>query len=501
MINPIQQESVKPINSSIIILGIITLFGAFLRLYHIGYKPFWLDEAVIYGIANNSLKVTILQNGVLNSAPPFYVILINFVLNIGDSEEILRLVSWIGGVASIPAIYFLSSQFIKKIPTFITCFLVAVAPTQVKYSQELREYSLTFFFSILMLLFFYKISKNPSWKNTFVLSLIMIIGVFLQYGLSVLIISLNVIFLIEFLINNKNRGLRLLRWTISQMFVLGSAIFIVIISLSRQTRFFENAQAGSNYLSSTYWDRNLSSLLNFSFNNTLDLFSFAFPGWIFFFITIIGFIYLIVRKGYFFEALMMLIIPMILTYLMALFGLYPFHGGRQDIFLTPMIYLLFGFAIDFLFNLKRDIKWILLFLCLIPIFMETNSTLKYLNYSGSENIIPVIETLSDNVRDSDVIYVYYSTKPAFNYYYKNDVGNIIFGTYNRGQVQEYYKEIDKAISKSESSWLVFTHCYGNECNLIPDYVRETRNIELIVSDNDAYLYHVEPLVPINNERD
>ena len=489
----LKERKSKPISTtSLLILGLITLFGAFLRLYHLGYKPLWLDEAVIYLISNQNLKYVILKNSLRNSAPPLYVLLIHFILKIGDSEELLRSVSLIGGVASIPAMFFLSRQFIHKIPAYILCFIVAVAPTQVKYSQELREYSLTFLFSILILLFFYKTIKDPSWKNTAIMSLTMILGVFLQYGLSVLIISLNIVFLIELIRNSKNRRIRLLRWISSQVFVLLSAISVIQISLSGQAHFFENTRDTSYYLFSTYWNGDIGTLLTFTKNNTLDLFSFAFPGWIFFLTTIFGFGYLIHMKSDYHEAPLMIIIPLSLTYSLALLGFYPFHGGRQDIFLTPIIYLLFGVALNFFWNFDVIKRWIFLIIILIPTMWNSRLTWDYLNYSGDENIIPIIESLSKNVEEDDIIYVYYSAKPAFTYYYQKNVGNIFYGKYNRTQIQEYFNEIDSALLSGETVWLVFTHCFADECNLLPNYVAKTREVELIISDNNAYLYHAKP---------
>ena len=96
----------KLFDKPVLVVVSISIFGAFLRLYHLGFKPLWLDEAVLYWIAHsNNLQNVIANNASSNSAPPLFAILINFILNLGDSETVLRSLSWLGGVASIIAIY------------------------------------------------------------------------------------------------------------------------------------------------------------------------------------------------------------------------------------------------------------------------------------------------------------------------------------------------------------------------------------------------------------
>jgi membrane protein YdbS with pleckstrin-like domain len=38
-------------NSPLVIVGLITVVGAALWFYHLGFKPLWVDEAVLYWIA------------------------------------------------------------------------------------------------------------------------------------------------------------------------------------------------------------------------------------------------------------------------------------------------------------------------------------------------------------------------------------------------------------------------------------------------------------------
>ena len=156
---------------------------------------------------------------------------LHLILRIGDSETVLRLIPWLGGAIAIPAIYFLARQFLEKTPSYIVSFVVAISVTQIQYSQQLREYSLTFVFAISIFIFFFRQFRNPSWNNLVFMTLSMIFGVFLQYGLALLIIALNIVCVIELLSAKDNRKLLFLEWVISQFIVLCAVVLVYFLSL------------------------------------------------------------------------------------------------------------------------------------------------------------------------------------------------------------------------------------------------------------------------------
>jgi uncharacterized membrane protein len=485
-------ETRKELDESLLMLVLITVIGAGLRLYHLGYKPLWFDEAILYWISNNSnLKDLLAQNAVINSTPPLFPILIRYITYLGNSEEILRLIPWIGGVASIPAMCFLSRQFINKYPALMMTFIVAIAQTQIKYSQELREYSLTFLLTSLILLFFVRFLKKQNQKDLVLMTAFMLFGVFLQYGISVLIIGLNIIYLYILISNRENRKSRLLKWISSQVIILAAALSVVALSLSRQTHFFEKSSSTSHYLYNAYWNGPISSLPKFSYEKTYEIIRLALSSDIFVFLVLLGFIFLIINFKKYSNPFLMFTVPTILTFILALLGFYPYHGGRQNIFLTPMIYVLAGFGINYLWTLDKK-RWTVILLVAFPMITGMGQTWRYLNAPGEENIIPVVETLRESIGENDSVYIYYSAKPAFTYYYPEYTeSNVVFGTNNRGKINQYFQEVDKILQQSDSVWFVFSHCWHKECDLIKNHIAKTHNIELMVKENNAFLYFVK----------
>jgi uncharacterized membrane protein len=195
----------------LMVLGAITLLGALLRLYHLGYRSLWYDEAVLYWIAQGNIQDVIARNAAGNSAPPLFALLLSFVLRVGESEATLRSLSWLSGVAAIPATYWLTRQFLGQYAAYFCAFVVAIAPSQIVYSQQLREYSMTFVLAILLLVFFTRCLRRPGLSNWVLFTVLEICGIFVQYGLALLVLALNLVF-VAALVHAARRRELLVRW-------------------------------------------------------------------------------------------------------------------------------------------------------------------------------------------------------------------------------------------------------------------------------------------------
>lgn len=125
-------------------VGLVTLFGAFLRLQGLGTQSLWLDEAVSL---HNAL---VFGEGGLRALAgadhiaPLHSVLIWAVVNlIGQSEVSLRLPSALFGILTIPAIFMLAKRLFGSVRTaLIGATLVALSPYAIWYSQEARMYAM-----------------------------------------------------------------------------------------------------------------------------------------------------------------------------------------------------------------------------------------------------------------------------------------------------------------------------------------------------------------------
>lgn len=470
-----------------IVVGGLTILGALLRLYHLGDKSLWYDEAVLYWIAQGNFVEVVTQNATNNSAPPLFALLINLALNIGEAEIILRFLSWFAGVLAIPAIYLLSRQFLSRDVSYFCVFMVVIAQQQIKYSQQVREYSLAFLFAILMLYFFHQYLQISSWKNWGLLTLTWVLAIFLQYGLALLIIGLNFVFIFD-LIGRTNQKRRLITWAISQIFVLSAAILVFQLSLKAQMQ--PGGFGATTYLEQAYWSGSLISLPKFAIENSVDIFHFAYPGTLFLFCLCLG-LFVALREPNTRKIALMFILPTAITFLAAIARLYPYHGDRQIIFLTPMIYLTAGFGIGHLTRLdeKKIITVLLVLIIALSAIKSTTSesTHQYLAEAGRHHVRPIMTTLSSSLQPGDRIYIAYDGVPIFRYYYQGNTGQLIYGKYNRERPDMVRQEINELLSEPGRYWLFIAHC-GYRCDVIPTAASSKRNVDLVKYAGGAWLY-------------
>jgi hypothetical protein len=356
----------------------------------------------------------------------------------------------------------------------------------VKYSQQLREYSIAFLLAALILLFFVRFMKKPNLRNWISFTLVSVLAVFLQYGLALLIVALNAAFLVE-LIFRENRRTTLGKWLGSQTFVLLAVLVVYFISLREQMQ--PGGFGASSYLAGAYWDGSIRSLARFAFTNTSQIFEFINPTrFLFRFVCVVGFLSLFMRsKGRI--PLLMFVFPMAITFVLSMAKLYPYHGDRQDIFLTPMIVVLAGFGFDYISKLDR--KYIATSVLIVVLGLSgLRLSWSYLRARGPEHIEPITRILASSYEHGDRIYVYYAAAPAFMFYYRENVDRWIYCGESAwtGGFSRYMPDLDELLSVDGRVWLVFSHCIGGECESIREHASRLRTVDLIAKDEGAWLY-------------
>ena len=141
-----------------VIIGILTIF------YQINFEDFWLDEMLSFWIADPEL----LWNETLQRHkkydyhnPIFYNLILKYFLDVfGYNPEVARYLPLIFGSLFLIIIGPISYQ-VKKDNTFLfTTLLACLSIYAIKYSQEVRPYSLLLLTSALNIFFFFKIFNN-----------------------------------------------------------------------------------------------------------------------------------------------------------------------------------------------------------------------------------------------------------------------------------------------------------------------------------------------------
>jgi LysM repeat protein len=138
------------------LLGIVAI-GAVLRLYLLGSKSIWLDEAFSIAMGQRGL-IDLLHKVVLTDThPPLYYLLLKFWMVFSAEEASVRLLSALFSIAAIPVMYAVVARLYtdKKIG-LVGATILAFSPFQVWYAQEARMYAMLTFLVLLSAHFFLK---------------------------------------------------------------------------------------------------------------------------------------------------------------------------------------------------------------------------------------------------------------------------------------------------------------------------------------------------------
>ena len=121
---------------------LILLLAFALRLYRLGAKNLWWDEALaIWAVRKGLIGATLWTAGDVHP-PLFFWTLWGWVQLVGESEFAARFLSVVWGILIITLLYRLSCRLFNKTIGLLTALLLATARFHIWWSQELRMYIL-----------------------------------------------------------------------------------------------------------------------------------------------------------------------------------------------------------------------------------------------------------------------------------------------------------------------------------------------------------------------
>ena len=161
-----------------IALFLVLFFGAFMRLWQLGYSSYWLDEGFTLMQARSIAAhgYPLLDSGYVEWKDLLMPYLIAPLIKIFSFEHpgVLRLWSAIFGISSILIGYHLAVRIFSYYTGLLFAFFIASCHWYIAWSQQARGYSAVIFFTLL---FFYFLSKyehniNAKWLSYAFLSII-----------------------------------------------------------------------------------------------------------------------------------------------------------------------------------------------------------------------------------------------------------------------------------------------------------------------------------------
>lgn len=143
------------------VLAVLVAVAAVLRFAYLTRKSFWFDEGVSVQIARldwyNFRRLLWRREANMS----LYYLLLRGWLHLGSSEYLVRGLSVVFAVLTVPAIYYLGRRLFDARTGQIAALLLAVNGFHIAYSQEARSYSLFVLLTSLSVLFFVEALHSP----------------------------------------------------------------------------------------------------------------------------------------------------------------------------------------------------------------------------------------------------------------------------------------------------------------------------------------------------
>ena len=160
-----------------LLLGGIVALSALLRGLFLSDKSLWLDETFSVWMAQLDGRhfLTVLM------AEPYmmlYYVLLHFWLGLGESEFVVRSLSVLFAVATIPMLYALGARLFGARAGLLGALLLAVNAFHIMHAQNTRSYSLLTFLVTTSSLFFVKSIEHPTRRHWVGYVLTSVLGVY-----------------------------------------------------------------------------------------------------------------------------------------------------------------------------------------------------------------------------------------------------------------------------------------------------------------------------------
>jgi len=458
----------------------LTLFAACLRLYELGGKSLWFDEALFFWATQADLEQVVALNASVRASPPLYSFVIHFWSALGDSEWWLRLPAWFAGVAAVPVSYLVARHFVPPGAALFGAMLVATSERHVEFSQRVGEYGFGYLAAAAVILAFARYRAKPEARQAIVVMVLAALAPLVQYGIGILVGALLLAFVIDAYLDPSRRGPPASIGIVLAPLAVAAAIAWFQLGVGEMLA--SHGPGSDGYLSRAYWDGSIVSLVRLVAGSTFDIFDYSHSmGGVVLLLCVIGVANIPRHRGETWIALA-LAIALVGTLAAALLGLYPYAGKRHIFFLLPLIFLTASIGVARLQRIEplAERRVLVGALAAIVALSGAYECLRYVRSDEPEHMRPVAAKLLRERAPEDAVYLYSPAVPAGHYYLsqadpalRRELG---------ARAEEWLPRLvplDLAPHAQDASTPVrFAPCPDDDCDRVPHLGNETRRIEI-----------------------
>jgi hypothetical protein len=441
---------------------LIVLFALALRIYRIGQRSLWYDEAVAANISRGTLAETLTLTRARHSAPITHPLLLHVVEKVDAGPLAVRGPSLVASVLAVFMMLCLAAiPSIDQKTAVLSALMLSVSGAQIHYGQEVREYSLSVLYAALLMYLFMSFTVNHEKRNLpIALYLTLFATPFIQYGLVLFGFGiLAALFILVF--TNSQWQVRISHVMTASLCLAAGSLLSFMLTLRYQWG------RKASYLTENYFTPG-SSLPRFVWSNTHEIFDFLLPGrgaaWISA-VAIIFCLFASFRSRVVSPLIVLAFTSFGIVLASAILGFYPYGPIRQCLFLAPVLCLLSSTSLVQIADrvsgaLKKTVFVAIACVVVVSGIFQVRSMKPY---AELQDIQKVLGELWNHLEPGDGVYVYPGAVPAVDFYVKERDKRFTYGNFYRRAPQKYVQELLACLPQGTSrTWILFSHVYQDE---------------------------------------
>ena len=122
-----------------------------LRVYHLGNRSLWFDEALTANTSRSTVAHMIEATRLRGSAPVVHPYILYIVEKLEKSAIAVRAPSVLASLLAILVMLAMVRANVSRSAALFAAGILAVSASQVRYAQEVREYSLSVLFATILI--------------------------------------------------------------------------------------------------------------------------------------------------------------------------------------------------------------------------------------------------------------------------------------------------------------------------------------------------------------
>jgi 4-amino-4-deoxy-L-arabinose transferase-like glycosyltransferase len=471
---------------------LLLTIGTVFRVYHLGDRSLWFDEALSADISRGTLTQALAETRARGSQPVVHPYILYLVQKISKSAAAVRTPSVLASLLAVFVMLAMVRVKVSRNAALFSAAILTISVSQIRYAQEVREYSLSVLCAatLVFCLLRWETAGSRS-RRPISLYALLFVAPLIQYGL---------VFLAFGILSTIGLRLLLTRDTSFRLshLVTGSAALVVggLSSLILTLR-YQYRPNGFWYLATNYFDPKTTNIFHFLSANTSGLLSFTIPGHVirlcFECAAVIFCIVQVVNRKC--QTITLLVFTtMSITICAALVRVYPYGGIRQCLFLAPVLTLFAGVAFaDLLQRLRRSLQPLAAVgLIAFILFSCYRGMLGQWPYSEYEDTVSILKELAKASGPNDQVWVNHDAVPAVEFYLQEKDHRFIDGKFHE-DARQYVPELLGSIDPhSDRVWLVFSHLQQQsdraEQQLIVSSLQSGWEVSRVMAPTNTELY-------------